>query len=55
MSLAAVSFTFMGKVIKDIEFFLQDSLHKHFSICKPPFLSQNSPIVAKFISKVETL
>ena len=43
-SLAAVSFAFIGKMIKDIEFCVQDSLHKHFSICKPPFLSQNSPI-----------
>ena len=54
MSLVAVSFAFIGKMIKAIEFFVQNSLHKHYSICKPPFLSQNSPICAKFFNNDET-
>ena len=30
MSLVAVSFAFIGKMIKAIEFFVQDSVHKHY-------------------------
>ena len=36
MNLAAVSFVFIGKITKANEFFVQDSLDKHYSICKPP-------------------
>ena len=56
MSLDAVSFAFIGKMIKAIEFFVQNSLHKHYSIRKrkPPFLSQNPSIGAKFFNNDET-
>ena len=54
MSLVAVSFAFIGKMIKAIEYFVQDSLHRHYSICKPPFLSQDLPICAKFFNNDET-
>ena len=54
MSLVAVSFAFIGKMIKSIEFFVQNSLYKHCFMCKPPFLSQDPPICAKFFDNNET-
>ena len=49
-SLVAVSVAFIGKMIKAIEFFVQNSLHKNYFICKPPFLSQNPSICEKFFN-----
>ena len=45
VGLVAVSFAFIGKMIKAIEYFVQESLHKHYSICKLPFLSQDPRFV----------
>ena len=53
-SLVVVSFAFTGKLIKAVEFFVQDSLYKHYSMCKPQFLNQNSPIGAKFFNNDES-
>ena len=55
MSLGSVSFAFIGKMIKAVEYFVRDSLHKHYSMCKPPFLSQKSRIGVKFLNNEETL
>ena len=36
MNLVVLNFAFIGKIIKAIEFFVQDSLDKHHFKCKRP-------------------
>ena len=55
INVVAVGFTFIGRMIKAGEFFVQDSLDKYYSTCSLLFQSQNVPIGAKFISNGETL
>ena len=55
INLVTAGFTFIGKMIKADEFFVQDSLDKYYSTCNLLFQSQNFPIGAKFISNGEAL
>ena len=55
INLVTAGFTFIGKMIKVDEFFVQDSFDKYYSTCNLLFQSQNFPIGAKFISNGETL
>ena len=54
-NLVAVSFAFIGKIIKRNKFFVRDSLDNHFFTCKPRISRPNFPIHAKLISNEGTL
>ena len=55
INLVTAGFTFIGKMTKADEFFVQDSFDKYYSTWNLLFQSQNFPIGAKFISNGETL